>query len=314
MVHYLSQIIAATDRAIDRAELGSPFSLHSAMQDLTLQIILECVFGITSGPQQDRFRDLLHAYIEEGMKPYITLAAIFGLGATLREFMAQKLAKIADRLPFAGSTGSFAPPLLLARTIRDLDQLLLDDIAERRRRGPSGKTDVMSMLIAARDENGLGLTDAELHDEMLTLLLAGHETTATTLAFAMGKLLEEPALLSRAQDEIDRTVGSRPITPELLRELPFLDATIKETLRLYGPSSGFARMVAKPWRIAGYDLPAGVIVGASTYLLHRDPRFWPDPERFDPTRFLDHRPRPSEFVPFGGGLRTCLEQRSPSSR
>jgi cytochrome P450 family 110 len=306
MATYLDQILAITDRVLGKIAIGETFSFHRAMQTLTLEVILECIFGITPGPRQDRLRELLQAFVDQALKPYVGVLGTIFPGTPLRQFLVHRIAPIADRLSSAPSLLQAVPAAALARCVRDLDIVLYEDIAERRAEGAEGKTDVMSMLIAARDEHGHGLSDAELRDEMITLLLAGHETTATTLAFTVGTLLTEPTILGRVQEELGRVVGSAPLSAERLRELKYLEATIKEVLRLYGPAGGFGRILSTPKRIGGHDLPAGVMVSAWTYLLHRDPRYWPDPERFDPERFLERRVRPTEFIPFGGGPRTCL--------
>jgi cytochrome P450 len=306
MATYLDQILAITDRVLGKLPIGETFSVHRVMQTVTLDVILECIFGIAPGPRQDRLRELLPAFIDEALHPFIGVLGMLFPGTPLREFMVRNIAPLADRIEGAPALLRRIPTAALARCIRDLDRVLYEDIAARRAEGTAGKTDVMSMLIAARDEAGRGLSDGELRDEMITLLIAGHETTATTLAFAVNSLLREPVVLERVREELGRVVGVAPLSAERLRELKYLDATLKEVLRLYGPAGGFGRMLAAPKRLGGYDLPAGTMVSAWTYLLHRDPRYWSDPERFDPTRFLDRRVRPTEFVPFGGGPRTCL--------
>jgi cytochrome P450 len=141
---------------------------------------------------------------------------------------------------------------------------------------------------------------------MVTLLLAGHETTATTLTFALQQVYAVPEIEQAVMEELGRVAGKGPLTADAIRELRYVDALVKESLRLYGPAGGFSRKLAGPMRLGGHDLPAGVVVMGSSYIVHRNPRIWPDPLRFDPTRFLDHRPRPGEFLPFGGGARTCL--------
>lgn len=301
MASYLDRILFVTDRAFDRVQVGETFSAHRMMQSITLDGFIECIFGIAPGPRQERYRALLQAYVHEGSKAYVALLVmLFRQGTDLRAALVDRAAPLGDRV------GGGLPIARLARCIRDLDALLYEDIAARRAAPAGDGTDVMSLLVAARDEQGNGLTDEELHDEMLTLLIAGHETTATALAFAFAKVLESPEILARIRGELARVVGSRPLTPDRLRELTYVDATIKEVLRLYGPASGFARRLAKPMRLGAFDLPENTTVSASTYLLHRDPAIWKDPLRLDPERFLHRRARPSEYVPFGGGARTCL--------
>jgi cytochrome P450 len=308
MATYLDQILRITDRVIDGAVLGDELSIDKAMETITLEVILECVFGIAPGRKQEHFRELLQTFITEGKtRPHMhLLGMLFPDRFAFRAFLVDRVAPLTDPFPAASKLLHLIPTATIARCIRDLDRLIFADIAARRAEGTAGRTDVMSMMLEARDEQGRALSDEELRDQMITLLIAGHDTTATTLAFAVSKLLETPAALARVREELARVIGTSPLSPERLRELKYLDATVKEVLRLYGPAPGFARALAKPLRIGGYDLPAGVMVTASTYLLHRDPRFWSDPRAFNPERFLERRVRPSEYVPFGGGSRTCL--------
>jgi cytochrome P450 len=155
------------------------------------------------------------------------------------------------------------------------------------------------MLIEARDEHGEGMTDQELRDELVTLLVAGHETTATALAWAFHRILEHPDVLVRLRAELRQGAGDPA-------RLEYLDATVKETLRLNPIVPLVGRRLDRPMRIGGHDLPAGVIAAPCIYLAHRRTERWPEPERFDPERFLGARPTPYEFLPFGGGVRRCL--------
>jgi cytochrome P450 len=148
------------------------------------------------------------------------------------------------------------------------------------------------------------MSDGELRDEMVTLLLAGHETTATTLAWVLHYVLAHPAVHARVRDELaawdggDRVPGSS--------DLPYLDAAIKETQRVMPILPMVGRRLHAPTTIGGHELPAGVVVAPSIYLAHRRPDVWDDPATFAPERFLDRRPSPYEFLPFGGGNRACL--------
>jgi len=162
------------------------------------------------------------------------------------------------------------------------------------------------MLIAARDEDGRAMSDDELRDEMLTLLVAGHETTATALAWTIHRILSHADVRARLLGELRDVTGGDPVATEHIAKLEYLDATIKETMRLDPIISDVGRVLARPTRIGGWDLPAGVAACPAIYLTHRRPDLWPDPLRFDPTRFLGRRPNPYEFFPFGGGVRRCL--------
>jgi cytochrome P450 len=189
--------------------------------------------------------------------------------------------------------------------IRDeADQILFAEFARRRAEHRPDRTDVLSLLMAARDEDGEPMSDGELRDEMITLLLAGHETTATTLAWVLQYVLADPEVHARlraeavAWDHDGRAPGSG--------DLPYLDATIKETQRLMPIIPFVGRRLHEPMRIGGHDLPAGVVASPCIFLTHRRPDLWEEPERFRPDRFLGKRPSPYEFFPFGGGPRACL--------
>jgi cytochrome P450 len=188
---------------------------------------------------------------------------------------------------------SLLPWRELVRATREVDELLYAEIAARRGR-PSEREDVLSMLLQARDEEGREMSDVELHDEMLTLLLAGHETTATTLAWTVHQLCRHPDVLRRVVAE-QRAGGEE-----------LLDAVIKETMRLIPIVALVGRKLARPARIGDTDLPAGVVAVACMWLAHRRADSWPEPERFDPDRFVGRKPDPYQFFPFGGGTRRCL--------
>jgi cytochrome P450 len=150
------------------------------------------------------------------------------------------------------------------------------------------------MLIGARHEDGSPMSDEEMRDELLTLLVAGHETTATSLAWAVERLVRHPEKLERLREEVESD------------EDDYLTATIQETLRLRPVISIVARRLTEPVEIGGYELPAGVTVTPSIYLVHRNPDVYPEPQRFLPERFLDNPPGTYTWIPFGGGVRRCL--------
>jgi cytochrome P450 len=183
---------------------------------------------------------------------------------------------------------------------------MLTELLERRRHSDNAeRPDVLTMLIAA-SERGNGLTDEEIRDEMVTLLLAGHETTATALSWTVVRMLQHPEVYARVTDELhDALADGQPIGGRL-DSLLYLDATIREALRLNPVIPDIGRKVTWPIRISGWDLPIEAIVVPSIDLTHRNPAVWPEPEKFKPERFLERRPTPYEFFPFGGGIRRCI--------
>jgi cytochrome P450 len=193
----------------------------------------------------------------------------------------------------SGRTGRLSPWARFVAARRRADELLHAEI-EARRADPVERDDVLSLLLAARDEEGRALSDEELRDELMTLLVAGHETTATALAWTLERLARHPGALEGVVAE-QRAGGEE-----------LLDATIKETLRLRPVVPAVIRQLQEPMTFGGWDLPAGVHIGPSIYLLHRRPDLYPDPLAFRPQRFLERSYGTYEWIPFGGGVRRCL--------
>lgn len=199
---------------------------------------------------------------------------------------------------------------------RALDELLYREIDARRRAtadsGDSGD-DILSMLIAARDEDGDGFTDEQLRDQTMHLLFGGHDTTSSTLSFLLYELGRNPAVLERLLEEHDRVLGGRaPTSEELLNGLPYLSMTVDETLRLYPPVWFGPRLSVKEFTFGGCRVPAGVHVIHCSWVTHRLPEVFPNPEAFIPERFTPERRRelpPGGYIPFGGGQRICIGKR-----
>jgi cytochrome P450 len=185
----------------------------------------------------------------------------------------------------------------MVRLTAEIDGLLGAEIARRRVVGASDG--VLDLLMTARDESGEGLDERALRDELMTLLVAGHETTAIGLAWLFHRVLALPELAERLRGE----VAAHGATAA---ELPLVDAVIKETLRLNPVFLLIGRQVRGPVRVGGWDLPAGAVASPCVYLVHRHPDVWQEPARFVPDRFLRARPSPYEYLPFGGGVRRCL--------
>jgi cytochrome P450 family 135 len=272
MQSYAQTMRDVTDLEIDSWPVGEPFALLPSMQSLTLRVIVQAVFGYEPGPEEERLRTALRAMVEPLTRPRgLPLMMLLGrVGA--------------DR----GAAKQFA------ERRRVVDELLYAEIAKRREDPESlaERDDVFSALLLAEDEDGELLTDTEVHDELLTLLLAGHETTATGLAWTFDLLLHTPEVLARAT-ELDES---------------YLDAVVKESLRLRPVIPGVGRVVRnEPFQLNGYVIPPGIEINPSIRMIHRDPKLYPRPQRFDPERFLaDDAPDTYTWVPFGGGTRRCL--------
>lgn len=191
------------------------------------------------------------------------------------------------------------------RALREVKELLRDII---RRRGDEDRGDLLSMLLAARDENGRAMPEAQILDECVTLFVAGHETTAAALTWAWYLLAQHPAILARLRAEVDEVLADAPATFEKVAQMPFLEAVVKETLRLYPPAFGFGRTAVEPFSAGGYHFPQRAVILFSIYATHHRPELWDEPEAFRPDRFLDEEKAPDRYtyLPFGAGSRICL--------
>jgi cytochrome P450 len=249
--------------------------LQPRLGALTLEIILRAVFGLDPGPRLDALRERLSALLAYGDRPI-----------TLLPPPSDRVFRLLNRRgPLAG--------FLTAR--EEVDRLLFEQIEERRRDGTE-RDDVLSMLLDARHEDGSEMSPQELRDELVTLLVAGHETTASTLAWAFERLAREPAVRERLVAEIEAGEGDE-----------YLTATIQETLRRRPVLPNTApRMVKKPIEIGGWRYPEGACLVANAYLLHHDSDVYEDPYAFRPERFLEEPPGTYTWIPFGGGRRRCL--------
>jgi len=260
------------EREIDSWPREQAIELHPRLQRLTLEVILRAVFGLERGAQLDRLRELLTQILAFAESP---LSLLPPLPAALTRF------------------GSRAR---LARLGEEVDRLIFVLIEERRgAQEPTGE-DVLALLLAARHEDGSPMTAQELRDELMTALVAGHETTASQLAWAFERLAREPTALERLTREID---GGE--------EEAYLSATIHEIMRLQPVlPNAEPRLVKKPVEIGGVLYPRGVMLLANAYLVHHDPAIYPDPYAFRPERFLERPPGTYTWIPFGGGRRRCL--------
>jgi cytochrome P450 len=264
---------------------GVPFAIQHAAQNITLEVMLRIVFGVDDDARRTRMRDAILDFIAGTYRPEAVVMAVRPLQVDL---------------------GAWSPWGRVLRTRDAVHRQILEAVADRRARGTEGRTDILSLLLDARDEDGQPMTDDELRDDLFTLLLVGHETTAATLAWGFWAVLARPDVAAKLREERLRVMGPGPLDPAKLPELVYLDATVKEILRRFPVTDGAARLLKQPTRLGRFHLPADVVAAASTWLTHTNPRFWPEPKRFEPARFLDTRPRPFSYLPFGGGLRTCI--------
>jgi cytochrome P450 len=276
---YAGVMAEATRRVISRWPAGTAISVQPGMQRLTFDVILDTIFGVHDGAALELLGERLLGLVERAQSP---LGMLWLLPAMQK-----------DLGPLTGWAA-------LKRAIAAADASIYPLIAAARRDPPGGGRAVLSALLAAVDEEGRPMSEQELRDQLMTLLLAGHETTALSLAWAVDEIVRRPAVLGAVLDEIGAASGD-PASP-----LPYLDATIKEVLRLHPVTPLLARRLAAPVTLRGHEVPAGTFLVPNVYMAQRHPDYWEDPEAFEPRRFLDKKPDPYAWLPFGGGARRCI--------
>jgi cytochrome P450 len=281
---YTAVMRDATRRAIERLRPGQRIALHPLFQAVTLEVILRAVLGLEDGPALDAARAQLLCTLRRAQAPS---SLIWSLPALQKN--------LGPLTPWAG----------IRREMEATDRILLGHI-DAHRRGEGSADDVLSMLVGAVDEEGRGLDDRALRDQLMTLLLAGHETTATTLSWAFEEILRVPGEQDRLIAEAEAVLGGAPVEADRLPGLERIDSAIKEALRLHPVTGATARMLKQPATIGGHDLPAGVMVVAVVHLTHRRPDLYPEPARFIADRFVGKKIDPYAWAPFGGGIRRCL--------
>jgi cytochrome P450 len=261
--------VAATE--VERWPRGEPVALHPRLQALTLEVILRTVFGLEEGARLDRLRGHMTDVLAVGSNPVSLLP------------------------PLQRDLGPRSAWGRFLRTRAQVDAELFALIEERRRDGAQ-RDDVLSLLLAARHEDGSPMSPQELRDELMTLLVAGHETTASQLAFAFERLVRTPEVLARLTEAVGGDDGDAYVT-----------ATVQEALRRRPVLPNAApRLVMEEIEVGGWRYPTGVCLVANAYLVHHDPSIYPDPYAFRPERFLEQPPGTYTWIPFGGGRRRCL--------
>ncbi|MBW4684561.1 MAG: cytochrome P450 [Komarekiella atlantica HA4396-MV6] len=284
MRSYSQIIIDITGKVISQYQIGKPFNIRSATQAITLRVMMQAVFGLDEGPRAEKLQQFLADLLEKGSSR-LNVALLY----------------------FPALQRDFGPINLWGKQMRrqqEADQLIYEEIRERREQNLSG-TDILSLLMAARDEAGQPMTDEELRDELMTLLVAGHETTATAIAWALYWIHKLPSVRQKLLQELD-SLGDNP-DPNTIFKLPYLNAVCSETLRIYPVAMlTFPRVVTTPVTLSGYELEPGTPVIGSIYLTHQREDLYPEPKQFKPERFLERQFSPYEYLPFGGGARRCI--------
>lgn len=282
---YADLIRKITLEAMDEITPGQEFRAREMTQKLTMRVILQAVFGLHEGDRYRRLESLLAQRLNMVSKPLASTVLFFPI---LRR-----------------NYGSWSPGAKIDRVAQEIDDLLYAEIHDRRATLDESRDDVLSLLIRARDEAGEGLTDEELHDELITLLAAGHETTATAIAWSLYWTHHYPEIKDKIVHEIEEANASEDAIA--LTKLPYLGAVCNETLRIYPVALlTFPRLAHQPIEVMGYAIEPGMLMVGSIYLLHRREDLYPQPHEFRPERFLERQYSTFEFMPFGAGSRRCI--------
>lgn len=282
------QIVEITNKASDRLEVNQPFKVRSLTQEITMRVILSVVFGIDSGTRYDRLRELLTNLLDTFNNPLNSSLIFF-------TWLQQDWGKYSP-------WGRF---LLIKQEIKTL---IYAEIKDRREAIATNKLeyrDILSLLLMATDETGVGMSDEELHDELITLLFAGHETTASALAWLFYWIHYLPEVKGKLQQELDSLGDNTDY--QIIANLPYLNAVICETLRIYPIAAGtFARVLTQPMSIMDCDFQTNTWFMISIYNLHHQEALYPNANQFNPERFLTKSYSNYEYLPFGGGNRRCI--------
>ena len=264
---------------------GRPFPTLPSMRRVTLRVILRSGLGLAPGAELDRFEQKMEKFLSQGRQRYALVLMTI--------------------VPIERLSGSRWVPLF--RQLRDLDDELFALIAGRRqgKHSVSGQN-VLDDLLEARHEDGTPLDDREVRDALITILIAGHETTALALSWALADIAQNPEVVDRLADELARVTGGGLPSGEQLPALEYLDAAIRESLRLHPVAPFVVRKTMLPFSVDGREYPAGVVLCPCSYLVHRREELYPAPDRFRPERFLERKFGAHEWFPFGGGNRICL--------
>ncbi|NEQ71913.1 MAG: cytochrome P450 [Okeania sp. SIO2C9] len=285
MRSYGELICNITKETASNLKVSQPFIALKLMQEITTQVILQAVFGLYDSPRLSQIRLMLVDFIEFTASP---------LRASLLFFpWLQK------------DLGPWSPWGKYRRQQQQLNELLYTEIATRRSQLDLNRTDILTLMLLARDEEGQGMTDQEIRDELITLLFAGHDTTANALAWALYWIHKQPQVYQKLMEELETM--ETDADPMTIFRLPYLTAVCQETLRIYPVAfATLLRRTKQPVELQGYHLETGTMISGSIYLTHQREDLYPEPKKFKPERFLERQFSTYQYLPFGGGSRRCL--------
>jgi|UPI0004AF6667 cytochrome P450 len=283
---YGEVIAKVTQEIISQWQPNIPFCVRTAMQAITLRVIMQAVFGLYDSPRAQKIEEILSLILDANGS------------SVLRAFMLYFPILQKD-------LGPLSPWGTFLRRREQVKKLIYEEIQQRQKQNDPSRTDVLSLLLTARDENDQPMTQQQLHDELITLLIAGHETTATALTWALYWIHKLPAVRKKLLQEIGQ-LGNN-LDHNSIAKLPYLNAVCCETLRIYPVGMvTFPRIVKTPISMCGYQLPTGTTVMGCIYLTHHREDLYPQPKQFRPERFLEKQFSPYEYLPFGGGVKRCI--------
>ncbi|ABA21603.1 Cytochrome P450 [Trichormus variabilis ATCC 29413] len=277
-----------TETLFSQLQQNVTFSALTAMREISMQVILQAVFGFYEGERCQQFKHLLPVFLSELFQSPLASSILF--------------------FPFLQKDlGNLTPWGRFVRQREKIDKLLYEEIAERRQEINSDRIDILSLLISSRDETGNSMSDQELRDELITLMISGHETTGTAMAWSLYWILQTPEVFQRLIQELD-SLGDSPDPMSIFR-LPYLTAVCNETLRINPVAMlTLPRVVKEPVELLGNRLESGTTVVGCIYLTHHREDLYPESKLFQPERFLKREFSQYEFMPFGGGVRGCIGQ------
>ena len=282
---YAQTICQITEKVANRWQEKQTFVAQKAMQDITLETILHVVFGLSEGERYQQIKPPLIELLDLTGSP-LKASVIF------LPFLQQDL-------------GKWSPWGKVVRRKRKIYELLQEEIDEKRANSELAGNDVLSLMMSAKDEQGEGLSDIELKDQMMTLLVAGHETTATALSWALYWIHKLPEVKQKLLAELDDFNSNAD--PLAISRLPYLTALCNETLRIYPVAFiAFLRFAKSPIEVMGHQFEVEEMLAPTIYLTHHREDLYPEPKKFKPERFLERQYSPYEFLPFGGGNRRCI--------
>ena len=299
---HLDQLVphmtAAVDDFLDRWQPSpppAPTDVAAAMTELTLDVVGRALFGASLADAADRLRPA----VAVGMNTALVAARLQMLVNVPGGFI-DAVGRVVRNRP--------VPPLRrVHRAMRTIDEVV-QGIVDRRMAAGGGGDDLLGLLLAARDDDGSAMSRHQVRDELVTMMLAGHETTANGLAWLWHLLAGHDEAAARVREEVDAVLGDRSPTGDDVDRLPWTTACFRESLRLYPPAWVLEREAVAEDELDGRRVPKKATVIFPVHLIHRDPRWWPDPDRFDPTRFLPGAapPQRGTYLPFGAGRRACV--------